>query len=159
MRGLLALAPTTLVRLERQLEALPTILGSAGPEALRRKPAAGGWSALENLAHLGRHHEVLLERLTRIRAEDAPPLPAYRAESDPEWPRWRALSTDQVLDRLRALRAELVALVRALDASDLARTGRHSSLGPLTVAEWLEFFLVHEAHHLYVAMKRARGGD
>jgi len=66
---------------------------------------------------------------------------------------------DHVLDRLRALRGELVALVRALDASDLAHTGRHSSLGPLPVAEWLEFFLVHEAHHLYVAMKRARGGD
>lgn len=79
------LAPATRVRLEQQLEALPTILGSAGPEALLRRPAAGGWSALENLAHVGRHHEVMLDRL--------------------------------------------------------------------------QFFLVHEAHHLYVAMKRARGGD
>ncbi len=155
----MALAPTTLVRLERQLDALPTILGSANPEALRRKPAGGGWSALENLAHLGRHHEVMRERLARIRDEDAPPLPAYRAESDPEWPRWLALPPDQVLARLRALRAELLALVRPLGARDLARTGRHSSLGPLTVAEWLEFFLVHEAHHLYFAMKRVRGGD
>ena len=155
----MTLAPTTLVRLERQLDALPTILGSADPEALRCKPAGGGWSALENLAHIGRHHEVMLERLARIRAEDAPPLPAYRAGTDPDWPRWRALPMDQVLDRLRALRAELLAFVRPLGARDLARTGRHSSLGPLTVAEWLEFFLVHEAHHLYVAMKRARGGD
>ena len=49
--------------------------------------------------------------------------------------------------------------MRPLGSRDLARTGRHSSLGPLTVAEWLELFLVHEAHHLYVAMKRARSGD
>ncbi len=155
----MTLARTTLLRLERQLDALPTILGSAGPEALRRKPASGGWSALENLAHVGRHHEVMRERLARIRAEEAPPLPAYRAENDPEWQRWLALPADQVLDRLRVLRAEMVAFVLSLDASELARTGRHSSMGPLTVAEWLEFFLVHEAHHLYVAMKRARGGD
>jgi hypothetical protein len=60
----MALAPTTLVGLERQLDALPTVLGPDGPEALRRNPAAGGWSALENLAHLGRHHEMMRERLT-----------------------------------------------------------------------------------------------
>lgn len=155
----MALPPSTLVRLEQQLEALPTILGSAGPEALRRRPASGGWSALENLAHIGRHHEVMLERLARIRAQEAPSLPVYRAENDPEWPRWLALPADQVLERLRVLRAEMVAFVLSLDTSELARTGRHSSMGPLTVAEWLEFFLVHEAHHLYVAMKRARGGD
>ena len=27
----------------------------------------------------------------------------------------------------------------------------------LTLRAWLEFFLVHEGHHLYVIMKRARG--
>ncbi len=101
----------------------------------------------------------MLERLARIGAEDRPPLPAYRAETDPEWPRWLALPPDEVLARLRALRAQLVALVRPLGPHDLARTGLHSRLGPMTVEEWLEFFLVHEAHHLYVAMKRARGGD
>jgi hypothetical protein len=154
----MALASATRVRLKQQLDALPTILGSAGLEALRRRPASRGWSALENLAHLGRHHQVMLDRLRRILAEDTPLIPAYRAETDPGWPAWRSLPPDKVLARLRALRKELFGLVSTLTPAQLARTGAHTTLGPLTVEQWLEFFLVHEAHHLYVVMKRARGG-
>jgi len=28
----------------------------------------------------------------------------------------------------------------------------------MMIPEWIEFFLLHEAHHLYAAMQRARGG-
>ena len=29
----------------------------------------------------------------------------------------------------------------------------------MTLSLWIEFFLLHEAHHLYLVMKRARGGE
>jgi hypothetical protein len=34
----------------------------------------------------------------------------------------------------------------------LSRKGFHPSFGALTIPQWLEFFLLHEAHHLYTAM-------
>jgi uncharacterized damage-inducible protein DinB len=153
----MSLSPSLRERLRSQLEAVVTVLGEASPEAVARRSSAGKWSARENLAHLARHHEVMLERLRLILNEDRPNLPRYRAEDDPEWERWRTLPLDEVLSLLRAQRSEIVRLVDGLDEEDLSRVGVHPTLGPLSVPQWLEFFLLHEGHHLYQAMLRARG--
>jgi uncharacterized damage-inducible protein DinB len=146
------LPAATLRRLETQLQALPIVLGDATLAEIGRRPPSGKWSARENLAHLARHHQVFLERLERILKEDRPRIDRYRAEDDPEWPRWSEKSTASVLARLHTLRARIVKRVRALTPAQAERVGIHSSLGPMSVARWVEFFLVHEAHHLYVIM-------
>jgi hypothetical protein len=143
-----------LARLETQLGALDFILARATPAALDARPRPEEWSARENLAHLARHHAVFLERLRRLLAEERPALGRYRAEEDPEWPAWSTLTPDELLGRLRALRAELVAVVRAMSPADSARTGLHPMFGEMDVAGWLDFFLLHEAHHLYTALLR-----
>lgn len=153
----MSLSPTLRERLRTQLEAVVTILGGASAEEISRRPPGGKWSAHENLAHLARHHEVMLERLRVILNEDRPHLSRYRAEDDPEWERWRVLPLGEVLSLLRSQRAEIVRLVDSLDEDDLTRTGVHPALGPLAIPEWLEFFLLHEGHHLYQAMLRVRG--
>jgi hypothetical protein len=145
---------SALARLEGQLEALDLILARATPGALDARPRPEEWSARENLAHLARHHAVFLERLRRLLAEDRPALGRYRAEEDPEWPAWRDLPREEVLRRLRALRADLVALVRSLSPANSARTGLHPTFGEMDVGAWLDFFLLHEAHHLYTALVR-----
>jgi len=141
-------------RLTTQLEALDSILARATPAMLEARPRPEEWSARENLAHLARHHAVFLERLRRLLTEDRPPLGRYRAEEDPEWPAWAPLPADEVVRRLRALRAELVGLVRSLSPAQAARTGLHPTFGEMDVAGWLNFFLLHEAHHLYTALVR-----
>jgi hypothetical protein len=153
-----SLSPTLREWLRSQLDAVVTVLGGASSEAVSRRPPGGKWSAHENLAHLARHHEVMLERLRVILNEDEPRLSRYRAEDDPEWERWRALPLDEVLALLRSQRAEIVRLVDRLEEDDLMRRGVHPVLGPLSIPEWLEFFLLHEGHHLYQAMLRVRGG-
>jgi hypothetical protein len=53
-----------------------------------------------------------------------------------------------------------VALVRSLSPAESVRTGLHPAFGEMDVAGWLDFFLLHEAHHLYTALVRvaeARG--
>ncbi len=153
-----AMVPSSLLaRLLTQLDALPVVLGGASPESLAARPASGKWSAHENLAHLARHHEVMLARLQRILHEESPQLPRYRAEDDPDWPRWAALPTAVVLERLAGLRRELTQLVEDLDDDQADRVGVHPVFGALTIPLWLEFFLLHEAHHLYVTMGRVRG--
>jgi DinB superfamily len=143
-----------LARLETQLEALDPILARATPAALEARPRPEEWSARENLAHLARHHAAFLDRLRRLLTEDRPALGRYRAEDDPEWPGWATLPRDEVLARLRTLRGELVALVRSLSPAQSARTGLHPTFGEMDVAGWLDFFLLHEAHHLYTALVR-----
>jgi hypothetical protein len=141
-------------RLAGQLDATLRLAQAAPEIALAWSPPSGQWSALENLAHLARHHEVMLERLGRILAEDAPSFPRYRAEADPDWARWRKQAKGDLLPALASLRRRMIDFVATLDASALARTGIHARFGRLSVAEWLEFFLIHEAHHLYAVRLR-----
>ncbi|MCI0483679.1 MAG: DinB family protein [candidate division NC10 bacterium] len=152
------LSESTRLRLAIQLESLQVILGGVDPAAVNRRPASGKWSAHENLAHLARIHQLYLERIRRILSEERPELPRYKAEDDPEWPQWAALPTEEVLQRLQTLRGQLLELVGKLSAAQIGRPGIHPSVGAMTIPEWIEFFLLHEAHHLYAAMQRARGG-
>ncbi len=153
----MTLSQSASIRLETQLDALSLVLDRASPEAISRRPASGKWSAHENLAHLARHHEVFLERVRRIVTETKPRLARYRAEEDPQWPKWPAMPTDEVLRRLQALRGDLIEIVKYLSPEQLNRIGVHPAFGEMTIPEWIEFFLLHEAHHLYVIMTRIRG--
>ena len=148
------LTKSTLIRLETQLEAIPLLLSGATSEVILSRPASGQWSAHENLAHLARHHRVFLDRLKLILTENGPRLGQYRAEEDSIWPEWSALSTEEVLNRLGTLRREIIDLVNGLSPAEMSRVGIHPLFGEMTLALWVEFFLLHEAHHLYVVMTR-----
>ena len=148
------LSESTLLRLETQLEVVPVLLHGATPEAIMARPAPGKWSAHENLAHLARHHAVFLDRLQRILGEMSPQLGRYRAEEDSAWPEWSRLSTAEVLSRLTTLRAELIHRIQGLSEAEARRASIHPLFGEMSLALWVEFFLLHEAHHLYVVMMR-----
>jgi hypothetical protein len=150
------LPATTELRLRHQLEAVPLLLAGTTAAAAENRPAPGKWSARENLAHLARYHEVMSLRIERMQREDNPPLDRYKAEDDPAWPHWQALPLATVTAELSARRAALLAQVGALSPAGLARRGVHPVLGALPVALLLEFFLLHEAHHLYVALPLLR---
>ena len=126
-------------------------------EAILQPPASGKWSANEHLAHLARYHQVFLERMDRILQEKNPALTRYRAEEDPEWEQWRELAYKQVAGDLGALREKLIARLKSLSDSDYERIGVHPQFGEMSLALWLEFFLVHEAHHLYAVLQLVRG--
>lgn len=145
-----------LARLKTQLASVEVLFAGASPERIDRRPASGKWSARENLAHIGRYHEIFLERLHRILTETSPQFARYRAEEDPGWPEWTSRPLEEVRSQLTALRLKLIERIADLQASDYARVGIHSAFGEMTLSLWLEFFLVHEAHHLYVILQRIR---
>jgi len=145
-----------LIRLKTQLASVELLFGDTNPEGIDRRPASGKWSARENLAHIGRYHEIFLERLHRIVTEPSPRFARYRAEEDPGWQEWASRPIEEVRIRLAALRLNLVDRIVTLQPLDYTRVGIHSSFGEMTLSLWLEFFLVHEAHHLYVILQRLR---
>jgi len=143
-----------MVRLETQLDALETMLARSTPETLMKRPPSGAWSAHEHLAHLARHHDIFLDRLQRVLAENTPSFARYRAEEDATWPSWAALPTVEAIARLKDLRARIIAQVSALSETTARRTGIHPLFGEQSIGEMLEFFLAHEGHHLYQLMLR-----
>jgi hypothetical protein len=143
-----------LTRLGTQLDATLAVVEGAPEIALAWHPPSSQWSALENLAHVARHHEITIERIGRMLAADAPLLPRYRAEEDPGWPRWQKAPKAELLPALASLRRRLVDFVAGLDGGALGRSGVHPRFGRMTVADLLDFFLIHEAHHLYVVRLR-----
>jgi uncharacterized damage-inducible protein DinB len=146
-----------LQRCETQLrDFLDEALRGVPVEMILEQAVPGKWSANENLAHLGRYHEIFLERIERILAEENPAFSRYRAEDDPQWEAWRTLAYKEVAEKLASLREMLVARLKALSAADYKRTGTHSKFGEMSLSLWLEFFLVHEAHHLYVVLQQVR---
>jgi len=148
------LSESTLRRVAIQLDVLPMLLAGARPEQIEARPSPEKWSARENLAHLARHHSLFLERIARILAEETPDLGRYRAEEDPEWPEWRALPLEEILARLDAPRRRILEAALGLTTEQAARRGLHPVLGAMPLTRWFEFFLLHEAHHLYVVMLR-----
>ena len=145
-----------LIRLKTQLASVELLFAGASPERIERRPALGKWSARENLAHIGRYHEIFLERLHRILTEQSPKFARYRAEEDLDWQEWASRPIEEVRTQLTALRLNIFDRIASLQPQDYTRVGIHSSFGEMTLTLWLEFFLVHEAHHLYVILQRLR---
>jgi uncharacterized damage-inducible protein DinB len=146
-----------LQRCETQLQDfLSEALRGVSPESLSRRVNPDKWSARENLAHLARYHQVFLERIDRMLTEPNPRFGRYRAEEDPEWAKWQVMPAPQVLANLSALRTKLMARLRSLNEEDFARTGTHPKFGEMSLTLWLEFFLVHEGHHLLTVLQLTR---
>ena len=40
-------------------------------------------------------------------------------------------------------------MITNLTPAELLKTGVHKKYGVLTITEWTEFFLLHEAHHIF----------
>jgi uncharacterized damage-inducible protein DinB len=150
----MGISRSTRERLATQLDVPSMFLDGPSAAYAEAVPEDGGWSARENVAHLARHAHVFLGRLDRILREDRPDLGTYRPEKDPEWPAWRAVPLDEALRRLRAARVQLLAWVDTLSETDAARVGVHPQFGQWDIQRWLEFFLLHEAHHLYFMVRR-----
>lgn len=143
-------------RCETQLNGFFREVLSGVSADLTRRMLPNKWSAHENLAHLARYHEVFLQRINRILNEDKPVFGRYRAEDDPEWESWRQRSHRDLLDRLATMREQLVLRLKSLSDQDFQRGGVHPKFGEIQLSQWLEFFLVHEGHHLYLIFQQVR---
>jgi len=149
---------TILTRLRTQLSSLPALLqGVPRPDYDTR--VGGKWSATQHVAHLARYHEVTIDRVRQMLTEAEPPIESYRAERDAEWAEWETLSFEEAVQRLHAARETLIGILEGLTPAQWTRTGRHATFGALSIRAWMDFFLAHEGHHLYVITKRARGAE
>ncbi len=144
-----------LARLRYQPEALPALITGLTDAQIRQQPQPGKWSIFEQVAHLGRYQRVFIDRLQRIVTEDSPVFARYVAEADPAFDDWLNRPFDTILNQSKADRNELTQLLSGYPENVLSRTGQHPLFGMMTIGQWTEFFLLHEAHHLFSIMKLA----
>src|ERR1700730_10210446 len=147
------LSPSQQSRLEHQHEAIGEMIKGITEKQLRTRPETGKWSAFENIAHLAAYQPAFLERLKKIEREESPLFERYVAENDQKFYECAQLNLQQLNDHLSTHRFLLINHISLLPETILRRTGEHTVYGKLKIPQWVEFFLLHEAHHLFTIFK------
>lgn len=146
-------------RLESQHLAIAEIIRNLPPPRLLLRPAIDKWNIHDIIAHLAKYQVVFIDRINKIVKEELPHFERYVAEEDPGFELFRKKTDAILLDHLNEQRIRLTSLVTNLSEDDLQRKGVHKKYGNLTVIQWTEFFLLHEAHHLFAIFRLANDSD
>lgn len=117
-------------------------------EALCRPASDGGWGVVENLCHLRDWEEIFVERARVLIGRDRPKLPAYDDELWAIERDYRGQEPHRVVQRFRALRGELLALLAGATSDDWRRVGIHAVAGDVDLAWLAERARRHGEEHL-----------
>jgi hypothetical protein len=143
------LSASILARLQYQHQTIHELIQGLPEEVIRRRVNPDKWSAFENVAHLAAYQPVFIGRLGRMRKEASPEFERYVAEKDPLYPGYLERPLPALLADIEEKRSLIFAELTGMSEETLQRTGLHPKYGLFTVGQWAEFFLLHEAHHLY----------
>ena len=140
-------------RLQYQHKSLLDILDGLSDEQIRLQVNLGKWSIFENIVHLQTYQHTFISRIRRILEEETPAFIAYTAEADPLFHDSCTKSSREVMQDLLTTRKELSNGILSFKETDLEKTGLHPTYGKMNLLQWLNFFLLHEAHHLFTIFK------
>ena len=142
-------------RLEYQHKSLLDIIDGLSDEQIRRQVITGKWSIFENIVHLATYQHSFVARMQLILKDNNPSFSRYIADTDPLFHDNTAKSTREIMHDLLTTRKQMAAQIDTLNEKDIYMTGQHPVYGKLTLLQWLNFFLLHEAHHLFTIYKEA----
>ena len=142
-------------QLKEQHELIEKIVSRVDPKKLTLIPAPGKWSIKDNVAHLAKYQPIFTERINSILKTESPGFERYKAENDSEFEAWQAMPVEELLQRLKKDRQHLFTLITGLNEQALSRIGVHPKFGKLTIIQWVEFFILHEAHHTFTIFQLA----
>jgi hypothetical protein len=151
------LSASILARLQFQHQTIQELITGLPEETLRQRVREDKWSAFENIAHLAAYQPVFIRRLERMRSEACPEFERYVAEKDPLFPAYLDRSLSSLLTDIGEKRALIFSELTGMSDEMLQKKGLHPSYGLFTVGQWADFFLLHEAHHLYTIFQMANG--
>jgi len=142
-------------RLHYQHKSLIELIDGLSDEQIRRYVILGKWSIFENIVHLTTYQHTFINRVKQILKENNPSFPRYTAETDPLFHNNCAKSSREIIQDLLSARKEMAAGILSFQEKDYSKTGQHPAYGKMNLIQWLNFFLLHEAHHLFTIFKLA----
>ena len=143
-------------RLNTQHLAIKELIKNLDEEIINRRPETGKWSIQENLVHIVSYHQVFLQRIEKIIKSDNPFFDRYTSNGDSNFSRLQKLNSEELLNHLEEERKKVTNFIFKLNKSELQKTGTHQKFGVMNVVEWIEFFLLHEAYHIYTIFRISR---
>lgn len=144
-------------RLRSQHLAVAEIIEGTEEAILSRVPREGKWSIAENIAHITAYQNLFTGRMRRILSGESLSFQSYSPNDDPLFLELRRCGTGDVLKKLREERKILSTLLEQITPAQEALTAIHAKYGKMSVVQWTEFFLLHEAHHIFTIFKILRG--
>jgi uncharacterized damage-inducible protein DinB len=142
-------------RLQYQHKSLVELIDGLSDEMIRRQVVPGKWSIFENIVHLQTYQHVFCDRIKKMQEENNPSFPRYTADADPAFLDNCGKTTREIMGDMITTRKEMSTGRLSVKEKDLERTGTHPVFGAMTITQWLNFFLLHEAHHLFTIFKLA----
>lgn len=155
----MTLSHSLITRLQFQHQTIRELIEGRSEDQLKLRAIPDKWSAFENIAHLVSYQPVFHMRLEKILSETNPSFERYVADTDPEFEACREKPLNELLQSLNLVRSELFGKLNNLAEDQLSRVAMHPKFGLLNIVQWAEFFLLHEAHHLFTIFQLLRLGD
>jgi hypothetical protein len=149
------LSNSILARLQNQHETIAELTGGFSDLQLKKRINPDKWSIFENIAHLCAYQPAFAKRIEKIIAEESPSFERYVAENDSYFNECLRLSLEEMIAKIGSDRSTIITELNKLRDDQLMRTGRHPKYGSLSLYQWTDFFLLHEAHHLWTIMQLA----
>lgn len=115
----------------------------------------GKWTIHDQIAHLASYQPVFMGRIKTMLQQMDPSFERYAADVDPYFEHCRQESASALLETMDADRRAITQLLTNLPPTDLERSGIHATYGQMNLIAWTEFFLLHEAHHLFAIFQLA----
>jgi uncharacterized damage-inducible protein DinB len=145
--------PDAIAALRDGLQSTPAALAELARSADDRwsaRPALSKWSAKEHVAHLTAVNAMQAARAARILAEDDPALADWddRAENAKIGNAGhRERPASELVRELETSRRALLELLKDRAPEEFARTGRHATLGRVSLYALLRHVAAHEDRH------------
>jgi hypothetical protein len=137
-----------LTRLASAPARLSKALRAFSPEALRRAPQPGKWSAIEIACHLRDIDRLYAERVTKAAFSERPSFWMMDNAVVSEKLGYRDADPAAVLKEHRRRREDLTSLLRALPHDAWQRTGLHPKRGEISIEKLASVIADHDDNHL-----------
>jgi hypothetical protein len=136
-------------RLKHQHETLHELIKGLTEAQLKERINPDKWSAFEQIVHLAAYQPTFLQRLHLIEQKDNPLFERYVADNDPLFQQYMTHSLKELLEDVSTQRFLINNHITNLNETILRRQGIHPLYGNFNIGQWADFFLLHEAHHLF----------
>ncbi|HMD53884.1 MAG TPA: DinB family protein [Phycisphaerae bacterium] len=140
-------------RLLHQHETIGELTSGFTEEQLKLRVIEGKWSPFENIVHLTAYQPTFRSRMELILGGNQPFFERYVAENDPVFYSYTQKSLSELFQILAADRQAINSKLRSLTEEQLRLKALHSKFGALTMLQWSDLFLLHEAHHLWTIVQ------
>jgi uncharacterized damage-inducible protein DinB len=143
-------------RLKQQHEIISSWILQYSEDQLKHRINPAKWSAFENIVHIVSYQPVFIQRIEAILKNEQPSFAAYKADNDPLFLEYLNKNLRELEQDLYKNRQIIVGKLLAAGDDTLQYWGIHPRFGKISLADWCEFFLLHEAHHLFTTFTLIR---